>query len=54
VQKSLVINHSPEELYRFWHNFENLPRFMYHLESVQPTGDRGPHWVVKGPAGTMV
>jgi len=23
VQKSLVINHSPEELYRFWHNFEN-------------------------------
>jgi len=54
VQKSLVINHSPEELYRFWHNFENLPRFMYHLESVQPTGDRRSHWVVKGPAGTMV
>jgi uncharacterized membrane protein len=54
VRKSLVINHSPEELYRFWHNFENLPRFMYHLESVQPTGDRRSHWVVKGPAGTMV
>jgi uncharacterized membrane protein len=54
VRKSIVINHSPEELYRFWHNFENLPRFMYHLESVQQTGDRRSHWVAKGPAGTNV
>jgi uncharacterized membrane protein len=54
VWKSIVINHSPEELYRFWHNFENLPRFMYHLESVQQTSDRRSHWVAKGPAGTLV
>jgi uncharacterized membrane protein len=54
VWKSIVINQSPDELYRFWHNFENLPRFMDHLESVQQTGDRRSHWVAKGPAGTTV
>src|ERR1044071_5065316 len=27
VEKSVTINRSPEELYRFWRNFENLPRF---------------------------
>src|SRR5436305_3788163 len=35
VEKSVTINRSPEELYRFWRNFENLPRFMNHLESVK-------------------
>jgi uncharacterized membrane protein len=54
VQHSLVINAAPEELYQFWHNFENLPRFMKHLESVRVTGDRRSHWVAKAPAGTTV
>jgi uncharacterized membrane protein len=35
VEQAVTINHSPEELYRFWRNFQNLPRFMKHLESVQ-------------------
>jgi uncharacterized membrane protein len=26
---------SADELYRFWHNFENLPRFMKHLKNVE-------------------
>ena len=26
VEKTLTINKSPEEFYRFWRNFENLPR----------------------------
>jgi uncharacterized membrane protein len=54
VQHSLVINAAPAELYQFWHNFENLPRFMKHLESVRVTGDRRSHWVAKAPAGTTV
>jgi uncharacterized membrane protein len=54
VTKSLAINRSPEELYEFWHDFENLPRFMYHLESVQVTRDGRSHWVAKAPAGTTV
>jgi hypothetical protein len=34
VQKSVTINKSQAELYQFWRNFENLPQFMNHLESV--------------------
>jgi uncharacterized membrane protein len=54
VRKSLIINRSPEEIYQFWRNFENLPRFMPHLEAVQVTDDRRSHWVAKAPAGTSV
>jgi uncharacterized membrane protein len=54
MAKSVAINRSPEEIYRFWRNFENLPRFMRHLESVQVTGPNRSHWVAKGPAGTTV
>jgi uncharacterized membrane protein len=53
VNKSIVVNASPEELYQFWHDFENLPRFMRHLESVKVEGERS-HWVAKGPAGLTV
>jgi len=52
VEQAMTINKSAEELYRFWHNFENLPRFMYYLESVKVIDERRSHWVVKGPAGT--
>ncbi|HEY6829984.1 MAG TPA: SRPBCC family protein [Gemmatimonadaceae bacterium] len=54
MSRSIVINRSPEDLYAFWHNFENFPRFMHHLESVRVTGPRTSHWVAKGPAGTNV
>ena len=43
-----------EELYQFWRNFENLPRFMDHLESVTIIDEGRSHWVVKGPAGIRV
>ena len=54
VEKSLTITKSPEELYRFWRDFENLPRFMGHLESVRVTGERRSHWRAKAPAGRTV
>ncbi len=56
VEKSVTINKSPAELYTFWRNFENLPRFMDHLESVKNASADGKrsHWVAKAPAGTTV
>jgi len=53
VRKAVTIDKPPEELYRFWHNFENLPRFMRHLESVRSSGGRL-HWVAAGPLGRNV
>lgn len=54
VTNSLIINRAPEELYQYWHDFENLPRFMRHLESVRVKGGGRSHWVAKAPAGTSV
>lgn len=52
VQKSVTINQPAAELYQFWRNFENLPQFMNHLESVTTTGEKTSHWKVKAPLGT--
>lgn len=56
VRSSTVttVNRSPEDAYRLWRDLENLPRFMYHLVSVDPLDDRRSHWVAKGPARTTV
>jgi hypothetical protein len=54
VSRSVTINRSPEELYNFWRNFENLPRFMYHLEKVEVLDDRHSHWVANAPGGANV
>lgn len=54
VQKSVTINKSQAELYQFWRNFENLPQFMNHLESVETTGETTSHWKAKAPLGMTV
>jgi uncharacterized membrane protein len=54
VRKTKVINRPADELYRFWHNFQNLPQFMEHVQSVELTGPGRSRWVVRAPAGTSV
>jgi uncharacterized membrane protein len=54
VEESVTINRPVLEVYRFWRNFENLPRFMDHLESVTVTDETRSHWVAKAPAGTRI
>jgi uncharacterized membrane protein len=54
VVKTMTINRSPEELYRFWRNFENLPTVMRHLESVTVHDDRRSRWIAKGPADRRI
>ena len=54
VDEQVAINRPVEELYRFWRNLENLPKFMQHLESVERLTDTLSRWRAKGPAGTVV
>jgi uncharacterized membrane protein len=54
VEESVSINRPISELYRFWRDFENLPTFMEHLESVSMREEGVSHWVAKGPAGMPV
>ena len=51
VEKSVVIDAPAEEAYRFWRNFENLPRVMGHLKSVRAIDEKRSHWVAQAPAG---
>jgi uncharacterized membrane protein len=54
VERSIKINRSPEELYRFWRQLDNLPRVMSHVKQVEPTDSQRSHWVAKGPLGKDV
>jgi uncharacterized membrane protein len=47
VENTVLINKSPEELYSYWRQFENLPKFMENLVSVKTAGGQRSHWVVK-------
>ncbi len=54
ARSSVLLNCSPEKAYQFWRNFENLPRFMNHLDSVSVLGDRRSRWTALGPMGRRI
>ncbi|WP_173196552.1 SRPBCC family protein [Geobacter sp. SVR] len=54
VEKVVTINRQPREVYEYWHDFENLPRFMKHLELVRSTGATTSHWKARGPGDITV
>lgn len=54
VEKTLTINKPAAELYRFWHNFENLPHFMKHLKNVKVYDAKRSHWITSGPLDSTV
>lgn len=54
VKKAVTIGKSPEELYNFWRDFTNLPKFMNHLEAVTAQDGKKSHWVAKAPFGKTV
>jgi uncharacterized membrane protein len=54
VRRSVTVLRSPEEIYRFWRDFRNLPRFMQHLESVETLSDTRSRWRATAPVGTTV
>jgi uncharacterized membrane protein len=51
LEKSITIDLPPAEIYQFWRRFENLPRFMNHLQSVTQMSDATSHWVAKTSKG---
>jgi uncharacterized membrane protein len=53
VQKTININAPIDEVYRFWHNFENFPLFMDHVKEVVVENGLST-WKVAGPAGSSI
>lgn len=54
IEKFVTVNRSPQQVYDFWRNLENLPKFMRHLETVEMTGENTSHWKARGPAGVTL
>lgn len=53
VQKTICVNAPVEQVFGFWSDYQNFPRFMSRVREVRVDGDRS-HWVVEGPAGVAV
>lgn len=51
IRVASVIDKPVGEVYNFWRNLENLPKFMNHLDSVRTISSTISEWTAKGPAG---
>ena len=54
VERAVTVDRPAADLYRFWRDVANLPRFMDHLKEVSVLDDRRSHWVAKAPLDTSV
>jgi uncharacterized membrane protein len=50
-EKCVHIQAPVEEVFRYWADYEKLPRFMTHLKEVRDLGNGKSHWVAEGPGG---
>lgn len=42
------------DVFSFWANYQNFPRFMSNVREVRETGENRSHWIIAGPAGTPI
>jgi uncharacterized membrane protein len=54
IERVVTVDRSADELYRFWRDFSNLPRFMHRLESVTCSDDVHSHWAMRMPGGKTI
>jgi uncharacterized membrane protein len=54
VGRSVTINRPRLELYEFWRDLRNLPRFMENIRSIAVADDNRSHWIVAAPGGRQV
>lgn len=54
VVKAITINKPVEQVYGFWQQLENLPRFMRYVDSVEQLSDGRSQWRAQGPGGVTV
>lgn len=54
VERAVTILRPARDLYAFWRELSNLPRFMEHLEEVRVLDAKRSHWVARGPLGKTI
>jgi uncharacterized membrane protein len=53
VRRAITIGRPAEDIWDFWRQLENLPRFLRHLESVEVLDEKRSHWVARTPLGAV-
>jgi uncharacterized membrane protein len=53
-QKIINVAAPVEDVFAFWTNYQNFPRFMSNVREVQKIDDNRSHWIVAGPGGIPV
>ena len=53
-RKTVEVDAPPGDVFAFWSDFGNFPRFLSHLREVKDLGGGRSHWVAAGPAGVPV
>jgi uncharacterized membrane protein len=54
VERTLDLAAPVREVFRFWSDLQNLPRFMRHLREVRENESGTSHWVADAPRGAAV
>jgi uncharacterized membrane protein len=54
IQKNINVAAPVEQVYGFWTNYVNFPRFMTNVREVRDTGEGRSHWTIEGTGGVPV
>ena len=54
INRAITINRTIDDVYAFWRNVTNFPKFMRHLREVELLDDRRSRWRAVAPAGFSV
>ena len=54
VLRSVTVGRPVTEVFAFWRDLGNLPRFMQNVDSIESLGEKRSRWRASGPAGTTV
>jgi uncharacterized membrane protein len=53
VRYAVTIERPKQEVYEYWRNWQNLPKFSRHLISVTDLGNNKTEWMAEGPNGPV-
>jgi len=54
IKKTIHINAPVEDVYAFWTDFENFPKYMANVSSIKVAEHNVSHWCARGPLGFPV
>ena len=51
IEKSIIVDRAPEDVYAFWRDLTHVPEFMERVESVEIVDAELSRWNIKAPLG---